>query len=159
MKGGDKNSLGKNRVCWHFRNDSLCIRNDDKAPQSTFEFITSQNFFIKTQNVKSLGLAMRPLFTLLVLVKPGEWLTQGGLQDQSLNICCCFPEKHLACNFVTSFWWMLDYSFFQVGLQRWLSFASKHPLYFSQQEVKISDKWQHQARVWINTDYPSALCK
>lgn len=56
-----------------------------------------------------------------------------------------------ACNFITSLWWMLDYSFFQVGLQT--------SLYFSRQEVRRGDKWQHRACVWINTESPSAPWK
>lgn len=139
MKGSDKNSLGKNRVDWPFKNDSLYIKYDDKVLHPAFEFIMSQNLFTTRQKVKPLGLAMRAPFTSLVLVKSGEWFTQRGLQDCSLHICDFFPEINLACNFITSFWWMLDYSFFQVGPQQWLSFASKHPLYLSQQEVKIPD--------------------
>lgn len=104
MKGSDKNSLGKNRVDWPFRNDRVYIKYSDKALHSAFEFIMSQNLFITRQKGKSLGLAMRALFTLLVLVKSGEWFTQRGLQDCSLHICDCFPEINLACSFITSFW-------------------------------------------------------
>lgn len=139
MKEGDKNSLGKNSVCWHFSNDSLYIRNYDKAPQPTLEFIMFQNLFIKSPNVKPSGSPMRPLFTLLVLLKPEEWLTQRGLQDQSLNICCFFPEINLVCDFITSFWWMLDYSFFF----KW-DCSSGSPLLPNILCIFVTKRWRYQ---------------
>lgn len=118
-----------------------------------------QNLFIKTQNVKPLGLAVRPLFTLLVLVKPGGWLTQRAA-GSVLKHLLLFPRNESSLQFhniILMDVWLFLYSSETVAVSV-LCFQTSF-VFLSARGEGNQISGSTGACVWINTDYLSALCK